>query len=315
MLYRLQVTSILGGVKVKLKLGLIDNACDSLNEALRKYKQGADGKVVAHKYVVVHLAHFAELILKGFVNSINEYLVYENCFEYLTKEAKNRKVSIESVYDALMEEGFDFDELVEKNGRKTISTSKAVSFVKSRNGTDKDCVDFLEKVDYIKDIRNDVLHFEVDMSVFDVRYNAGVLIRGATEFCNNECIVDIRARVDWDLVDVFDSFFSEEGFCLNEKEVEASYIIRDINKGLSRKDRAEGIGVTSSYECDVCLRYTMIPDGNSWTKYSCRACGEKTSSTLEIPCAVCGCPVQMWHMTAIKTDSGDEWVCENCYRV
>jgi hypothetical protein len=300
---------------VKLKLGLIDNACDSLNEALRKYKQGADGNVVAHKYVVVHLAHFAELILKGFVNSINEYLVYEKCFECLMKEVNSREVSIESVYDALMEEGVDFDELAEKNGRKTIRTSKAVSFVKSRNGADKDCADFLEKIDYIKDIRNDVLHFEVNMSVFDVRRNAGVLIKSATNFCNNENLVDIRARIDRDLLSIFDNFFNEEEFWLDENEVEANYIIRDINKGLSRKDCAEGIGVASSYECDVCSRYTMIPDGNSWTKYSCRGCGEKTSSTLEIPCAVCGCPVQMWHMTAIKTDSGDEWVCENCYRV
>lgn len=300
---------------MKLKLGLIDNACDSLNEALRKYKQGADGKVVAHKYVVVHLAHFAELILKGFVNSINEYLVYENCFEYLTKEAKSRKVSIESVYDVLVEEGFDFDELAEKNGRKTISTSKAVSFVKSRNGADKDCVDFLKKVDYIKDIRNDVLHFEVDMSVFDVRRNAGVLIRGATDFCDNEGLVDIRARIDWDLLSIFDAFFNEEEFLLDEKEVEASYVIRDINKGLSRKDCAEGIGVASSYECDICLRNTMVPDSSSWTKYSCKVCGEKTSSTLEIPCASCGCPAQMRHMTPIKTDWGDEWFCENCYPV
>lgn len=70
MLYRLQVTSIPGGVKVKFKLGLIDNACDSLNEALRKYKQGADGKVVAHKYVVVHLAHFSELVLKGLLTQL-----------------------------------------------------------------------------------------------------------------------------------------------------------------------------------------------------------------------------------------------------
>lgn len=300
---------------MKLRLGLIDNACDSLNEALRKYQQGADGKVVAHKYVVVHLAHFAELILKGFVNSINEYLVYESCFKILMKEADARGESVEVVYDAMLEEGFDFEGLAEENGRKTISTSKAVSFVKSRNSGDKDCADFLEKIDYIKDIRNDVLHFEVDMSVFDVRRNAGVLIRGATDFCDKEGLVDIRARIDWDLLSIFDAFFNEEEFCLDEKEVEASYIIRDINKGLSRKDCAEGIGVASSYKCDVCLRYTMIPDGNSWTKYSCKVCGEKTSSTLEIPCAVCGCPVQMRHMTAIKTDFGDEWVCENCYRV
>lgn len=300
---------------MKLKLGLIDNACDSLNEALRKYKQGSDGEVVAHKYVVVHLAHFAELILKGFVNSINEYLVYEKCFEHLTKEAKRREISVESVYDALVEEGFDFDGLVEKNGGKTISTSKALSFVKSRNGADKDCVDFLEKVDYIKDIRNDVLHFEVGMSVFDVRRNAGVLIRGATDFCNNEGLVDIRTRVDRDLLSIFDAFFNEEEFCLDEKEVEASYFIRNINNGLPRKSYAKGIGFVYSYECDFCSRYTMVPDSSSWTKYSCKVCGEKTSSTLEIPCAVCGCPVQMWHMTPVKTDSGDEWVCENCYRV
>lgn len=242
-------------------------------------------------------------------------MVYEKCFEHLTKEAERRKISVESVYDDSMEQGFDFDGLAEKNGRKTISASKAVSFVKSRNGADKDCVDFLKKVDYIKDIRNDVLHFEVDMSVFDVRLNAGRLIRSATDFCKNEGLFDIRTRVDRDLLGIFDSFFNEEEFCLDEKEVEASYIIRDINKGLSRKDYAEGVGVVSACKCDICLRDTMIPDSSSWTKYSCRVCGEKTSSTLEIPCAVCGCPVQMWHMTAIKTDSGDEWVCENCYRV
>lgn len=46
------------------KLDLLDNAMDSLEEALKKFEEGDDGDQKAYKFCVLHMAHFIELIFK-----------------------------------------------------------------------------------------------------------------------------------------------------------------------------------------------------------------------------------------------------------
>ena len=50
------------------QLDLLENAIDSLNEALAKYEQANTGDIKAYKFCVLHLSHFLELILKETLN-------------------------------------------------------------------------------------------------------------------------------------------------------------------------------------------------------------------------------------------------------
>lgn len=51
----------------RIELDLLENAIDSLNEALAKYQDGLDGNEKAYKFCVQHLSHFLELVLKYYV--------------------------------------------------------------------------------------------------------------------------------------------------------------------------------------------------------------------------------------------------------
>ena len=55
-----------------LILGLLpnkENALDSFNEALAKYREGEAGKLSAYKFAILHMAHFLELVLKMYVQT------------------------------------------------------------------------------------------------------------------------------------------------------------------------------------------------------------------------------------------------------
>lgn len=59
-----------------IELDLLDNAIDSLNEALSKYQQGKKGDTKAYKFCIQHLSHFFELILKFYVTQSHPLLIY-----------------------------------------------------------------------------------------------------------------------------------------------------------------------------------------------------------------------------------------------
>ncbi|MGD1473691.1 hypothetical protein ACP6H4_26250 [Vibrio harveyi] len=45
------------------KLDLLDNAVDSLEEALVKFEEGEAGETKAYKFAVLHMAHFLDFYL------------------------------------------------------------------------------------------------------------------------------------------------------------------------------------------------------------------------------------------------------------
>ena len=51
------------------ELDLLENALDSLGEALSKFEEGDDGDPKAYKFAVLHMAHFIELIFKHHITS------------------------------------------------------------------------------------------------------------------------------------------------------------------------------------------------------------------------------------------------------
>jgi tetratricopeptide (TPR) repeat protein len=133
------------------QLDLLDNAIDSLNEALAKYQQAKAGDVKAYKFCVLHLSHFLELVLKHYVTLAHPLLIYKNPF------AKS----------------FDGES-------QTIGLQEAINFLKNegRELSDK----FLEDLQWLKKLRNRIEHHKFDMDVAQVESTIGRLISAFVEF-------------------------------------------------------------------------------------------------------------------------------------
>src|SRR5438477_5519853 len=59
---------------------LHQDALDSLNEGLLKYRESIDGNKKAFKFSILHVARFMELICKYIIADINPILIYKNAF-------------------------------------------------------------------------------------------------------------------------------------------------------------------------------------------------------------------------------------------
>lgn len=73
---------------VEHELDLLENAVDSLNEALRKYEEGLSGDLRAYKFAILHYSHFIELLFKYYVTESHPLLVYKNPFSKNIKKEK-----------------------------------------------------------------------------------------------------------------------------------------------------------------------------------------------------------------------------------
>jgi hypothetical protein len=81
-----------GAVIATHELDLLDNALDSLAEALAKFEEGDDGEPKAYKFAVLHMAHFIELIFKHHVAEKHPLLIYkESKMTACNKEAGDKK--------------------------------------------------------------------------------------------------------------------------------------------------------------------------------------------------------------------------------
>lgn len=62
------------------QLDLLDNALDSLAEALAKFEEGDAGELKAYKFAVLHMAHFIELVFKHHIAEKHPLLIYKEPF-------------------------------------------------------------------------------------------------------------------------------------------------------------------------------------------------------------------------------------------
>ena len=70
------------------QLDLLENAVDSLNEALRQYDVGKSGSIRSYKFAILHFAHFLELLFKYYVTQSHPLLIYKNPFSKNIKSEK-----------------------------------------------------------------------------------------------------------------------------------------------------------------------------------------------------------------------------------
>ncbi|MCO7225941.1 hypothetical protein [Pleionea sp. CnH1-48] len=161
----------------KVELNLLDNAVDSLNEALSKYQQGNDGDLKAFKFSVLHFSHFFELILKYYVSLSHELLIYKNPFS--KKISKENTIGIWDAVQFLKNEGHEFDR------------------------------EFMDDLKWFKELRNNIEHHEFSLDVDLAKKVLGRLMQTFNEFDSILGEVDLKSKVTSELMEQFDILADE----------------------------------------------------------------------------------------------------------
>ena len=151
-------------MNAELKLNLFENALDSLNESLEKFKQGEKGDERAYKFCIQHLSHFMELIFKYYVYQCHPLLIYKNPFKKNIKED-------------------DF----------TINLNDAINFLKNE-GRDLP-VNFEKDIDWLKKLRNNIEHHKFSMSIDEVKITIGRLINSLVKFDKDNDNINIIEHI------------------------------------------------------------------------------------------------------------------------
>ena len=148
---------------MKHKLDLLDNAIDSLREALQKYEEGASKGPSAYKFAVLHFAHFFELLFKHYVSESHPLLIYKNPFS--RNIAKENTIGLWDAVQFLRNEGYEIS------------------------------AEFNSDLVWIKKLRNDIEHHRFELDAGEVRDALGRLIRATNEFNDEHGIIDIHAHL------------------------------------------------------------------------------------------------------------------------
>ncbi len=180
---------------MKHELGLLENAIDSLNEALRKFRAGENNDTRAYKFSILHFAHALELLFKYYVTQSHPLLIYKNPF--------SKNIGKEN----------------------TIGLWDAVQFLKNEG---KDISkDLSNDLEWIKSLRNNIEHHKFEMNVSEVRRSIGRLIRATMEFSSEYDFLDLQNKIDPDCKETFETLSDEYRASINEARAEAIDISED----------------------------------------------------------------------------------------
>ncbi len=213
---------------MKHDLGLLENALDSLNEALRKFQSGEDGDARAYKFAVLHFTHSLELLFKYYVTQSHPLLIYKNPF------SKN----------------------IEKEN--TIGLWDAVQFLKNEGKSISE--DLSNDLEWVKRLRNEIEHHKFEMNVHKVRRSLGRLIRATMEFSNDHDLLDLAQSVEPDCRSTFETLADEYRASIAAARAEA---IDKSGDGEAYDccycgERETAALVEDAYECLFCKEKVVI---------------------------------------------------------
>lgn len=257
-----------------VELDLLENAIDSLNEALAKYQDGKDGNQKAYKFCVQHLSHFLELILKYYVTQSHPLLIYKNPFA--------KKVTQES---------------------QTIGLFEAINFLKNEG---HDISEKFEKdIGWLKKLRNNIEHHKFSMEVCDVEEAIGRLMSAVVAFDESHENIDLSSYISTEQCDLF----HELANTYERRIKKAEQKVEETLAGLDPKE--DNMNVYHCYECE---HDTMIPNEESETGYRCTFCDNEESDDIEVDCGMCGTQWAVRHMQCLDwADTGNpEYYCPYC---
>jgi hypothetical protein len=258
--------------ELNFKFSIKENAIDSFNEALLKYEQGEGGDLKAFKFAISHLSHTIELVLKMYLQTLNENLIFNKCYQVVYKRSKADGVNLLIAFKNLESDGYDFNgPLKGVENLYTVNTTSALEIAKCElceitgaNFVDKD---FIEDINWMKDLRNSIEHFQFEYSAKEVRLCLGRLVRGLSEFNDAFSLFDLEQEVGKDRYHVFkvlDDAYKQE---LKESSLDIKEAKRLLFSGVRLKNQLEI--EWNEYTCGECGNQTLIPNENSSTGYRC----------------------------------------------
>lgn len=263
------------GIMANIEFDILENAVDSLNEALTKYQEGKAGNPKAYKFCVQHLSHFLELILKYYVTLSHPLLIYKNPFA--------KSIGSDS---------------------QTIGLQEAISFLKNEGKL----VDgkFEDDLYWLKKLRNSIEHHKFSMNAEEVEETIGRLMSAIANFDEAHEKIEVDQYLAADQFEIFHELAKTYEKALKKAEAE----IEDFFRGIAPGEPVEA----HVYHCDECDHDTMIPNGESSTGYRCTFCGNEESGEIEVNCGMCGLNWPTWQMKIIDwTDTGnEEYYCPRC---
>lgn len=298
---------------MKLTLDLKTNALDSFNEALVKFESSEQGDTTALKFAILHLSHCIELVLKMYVQTLNEELIFEKCYKVVRKKANSEKIDPLAAYKSLQDSNHDFSaELVGVSNPFTISVTDALSLAKheicSTTGNKFMDDEFVEDIEWMKQLRNEIEHYEFSFTAKEVRLCIGRLVRGLDEFTDLFSLFNLEQEIGTKKIATFQVLVDEYEQTLSEAYHEVKEVKRELFRGTKP---SEQIFIEwNVYDCGSCGNYTLVPNASSWTGYRCTYCQNEESEEIEVNCDVCGLPFANGEMISLGEDLTD--VCPRC---
>lgn len=298
---------------MELKLDIKSNALDSFNEALAKFESGQQSNPTSFKFSILHLSHCIELVLKMYVQTLDENLIYSKCYRHLVKKAKADSVDLLTAHASLAASGFDFSTLlVGEINPYTITVDQALSIVADEtcSYTGNKFVDeqFITDITNMKNLRNAIEHYEFEFTVKEVRLCIGRLVRGLDEFTDIFSLFSLESEVGTDRFSVFSVLVDEY-----EQDIsEAHHDVTEAKTALFRGVRPKHTMFIewNVYYCESCHHDTLIPNEDSTTGYRCTYCGNEESGEIEVDCDICGLPWAKSELSYWGDEVGN--VCPRC---
>jgi len=301
---------------MKYQLDLKENAIDSFNEALAKYELVQGGELRQFKFAILHLSHFLELVLKLYIVTVDENLLFTKCYTPIRERAKRDSITVMDAYNALVSEGVDLGRLINGVARPyTVTLDQALSFAKcekcSKTGVDFVDVDFCNDIDWLKNLRNDIEHYQFSLTPKEARLCIGRLVRGVAEFIDIFDLFNLEDEVGSDNLQIFQTLADEYSHLLIEAKKDVEEREAEAFRGV-RPKFYEFVN-WNVYECPDCTNNTMIPSEDSSTGYKCTFCQNEESDEIEVACDCCGAMAPGDDMSTWLTDDGDvEYRCYYC---
>ena len=272
------------------QLDIQENALDSFNEALVKYREGEAGKIRAYKFAILHMAHFLELVLKIYVQTLDVNLIYLANFRLFEKEAKAVGEDLLQHLNKRQSAGKQFPQPNGSSTPKTIYVDNALALAKLERctvtGTPFVDQEFIDDIEWLKRLRNNIEHFHFELEPLDVRLCLGRIVRRAEEFADCFSLFRLADRVGAENAELFEQLADEYENRIREARLEVKEKTYEAFRGVRHKFHDQ-VG-WNVYECPECRETTLIPHQKSGTGYRCTLCGNEESDEIEETCDVCG---------------------------